>query len=112
MLLTWCLLFELVRIRLTAMRLTARPKMLFMSLSLAEFDPIPNLEMAHEIWSILERYHKVTSHVKTNLFETHHREYENFVQLHGESVDSMFSRFQSIVNKTWANKSQLPYDGH
>jgi hypothetical protein len=29
-----------------------------------------------------------------------------------ESIDSMFSRFQSIMNKMWANKPQLPYDDH
>jgi hypothetical protein len=43
---------------------------LFMSLSSAEFDPISNLEMVHEICSILERYHEGTSHIKTRLFET------------------------------------------
>jgi hypothetical protein len=40
------------------------------------------------------------------------REYENFSQLNGESIDSMFSRFQSIVNKMRANKPHLPYDDH
>ena len=30
----------------------------------------------------------------------------------GESIDAMFSRFQSIVNKMRANKPQLPYDDH
>jgi hypothetical protein len=43
---------------------------LFMSLSSAEFDPVSNLKMVHEIYSILERYHKGTSHIKTRLFET------------------------------------------
>ena len=66
---------------------------LFGSLSLPEFDRVSNLAMAHQIWSTLERYHEGTSHVKTRLFETHHREYENFVQLPGESVDSKFSHF-------------------
>jgi hypothetical protein len=40
------------------------------------------------------------------------REYENFTQFAGETVDSMFSRFQSIVNKMRANKAQLPYSDH
>jgi len=57
-------------------------------------------------------YHEGMSWVKTRLFETHHREYENFVQLPGESVDSMFSHFQSIMNKMRKNKLQLPYDDH
>jgi hypothetical protein len=50
--------------------------------------------------------------VKTRLFETYRREYENFTQLAGETIDSMFSRFQSIVNKMRANKAQLPYSDH
>ena len=50
--------------------------------------------------------------VKNRLFETYKREYENFSQLDGESIDAMFSRFQTIVNKMRANKPQLPYDDH
>jgi hypothetical protein len=50
--------------------------------------------------------------VKTRLFETYRREYENFTQLAGETIDSMFSRFQSIVNKMRANKAQQPYSDH
>jgi hypothetical protein len=40
------------------------------------------------------------------------REYDNFTQLEGKSIDAMFSRFQTIVNKMRANKAQLPYDDH
>jgi hypothetical protein len=40
------------------------------------------------------------------------REYKNFVQLAGETIDIMFSRFQSIMNKMYANNAQLPYDHH
>jgi hypothetical protein len=29
-----------------------------------------------------------------------------------ETIDTMFSRFQSIMNKMYANKAQLPYDDH
>jgi hypothetical protein len=50
--------------------------------------------------------------VKTILFETYRREYENFTQLAGETINSMFSRFQSIVNKMCANKARLPYSDH
>jgi hypothetical protein len=35
-------------------------------------------------------------------------EYDNFVQLAGATIDTMFSRFQSIVNKMRANKAQPP----
>jgi hypothetical protein len=50
--------------------------------------------------------------VKTRLFETYRREYENFTQLAGETIDSMFSRFQSIVNKIRANKAHIHYSDH
>jgi hypothetical protein len=33
-------------------------------------------------------------------------------QLAGETIDYMFSRFQTIVNKMRANKAQLPYNAH
>ena len=52
--------------------------------------------------------------MKARLFETHRREYENFTQEPGESIDLMFSRFQSIVNKVNANRSAgaLEYTEH
>jgi hypothetical protein len=40
------------------------------------------------------------------------REYENFTRLDGESIDAIFSRFETIINKMRANKAQLPYDDH
>jgi hypothetical protein len=60
----------------------------------------------------LEKFQEDNDHVKTRLFETYQREYENIVQLVGETIDIMFSRFQSIVNKMHANKEPLPYDDH
>jgi len=83
---------------------------IFSCLSPTEFDRVSHHTTAREIWKTLEKYHEGTSHVKTRLFETYRREYKNFVQLPGESVDSMFSRFQVIVNKMRTNKPQLPYD--
>ena len=67
---------------------------------------------AHQIWSTFERFHEGNDHVKTGLFETYRWEYENFVQMARETIDTMFSRFKSIVNKMHANKSHLPYDDH
>ena len=34
------------------------------------------------------------------------------MQLAGETTNTMFSWFLSIVNKMCANKAQLPYDDH
>ena len=52
--------------------------------------------------------------MKARLFETHRRAYENFTQEPSESIDLMFSRFQSIVNKVKANRSAgaLEYTEH
>jgi len=60
----------------------------------------------------LQSYHEGVAHVKTRLYETYKREYENFTQLDGESIDAMSSRFQTIIDKIRANKVQLPYDDH
>jgi hypothetical protein len=60
----------------------------------------------------LQSCHEGTVPVKTRLFETYKREYENLSQLDGEFIDAMFSRFQTIVNKMRANKAQQPYDDH
>jgi hypothetical protein len=85
---------------------------LFSSLSLLEFERVFDCTTAREIWVRLQSYHEGTAQVKTRLYETYKREYENFTQLDGESIDAMFSRFQTIVNKIRANKAQLPYDNH
>ena len=54
-----------------------------------------------------------TAQVKARLFQTHRREYENFTQKPGESVEDLFGHFQSIINKLRVNKSatdHLPSD--
>jgi hypothetical protein len=66
---------------------------LFSCLSLGEFERAGHLAMAHGIWSTLEKFHESNAHVKTRLFEMYRREYENFVQLAGYTIDTIFSRF-------------------
>ena len=85
---------------------------LLASISLPEFERVSELETTREIWVKLQSYHEGTAQVKTRLFETYKREYENFVQLEGETIDAMFARFQTIVNKMRANRANLPYDDH
>ena len=77
---------------------------LFSSLSLSKFERVSDCTTAREIFVRLQSYHEGTTQVKTRLFETYKREYENFSQLDGESIDAMFSRFLMIVNKIRANK--------
>jgi hypothetical protein len=85
---------------------------LFSCLSLGEFERVGHLTTAYQIWSTIERFHEGNDHVKTRLFETYRREYENFTQLARDTIDYMFSWFQSIVNKMRANKAHLPYSDH
>ena len=85
---------------------------MFSCLSLAEFERVRHFAMAHEIWSTLERFHEGSDHVKTKLFEMYWREYKNYVQLARETIETMLSQFQSIMNKMRANKAQLPYSDH
>ena len=85
---------------------------LFSSLSLSEFERVSDCTTAREIWVRLQSYHEGTAQVKTRLYETYKREYKNFSQFDGESIDAMFSRFQTIVNKMKANKANLPYSDH
>jgi len=75
-------------------------------LSRPEFDRVSDLFTAREIWARLASFHEGTNHVKSRLYETHRREYENFTQLPGESIDTVFSHFQLIVNKVHVNKPQ------
>ena len=81
-------------------------------LSLVEFERVIHLAMAHQIWSTLERFYEGNDHIKTRLFETYRREYENFVKLARETIDMMLSHLKSIVNRMCANKAHLPYDDH
>jgi hypothetical protein len=51
---------------------------LFSSLSLPEFERVSDCATAREIWVRLQSYHEGIIQVKTRLFETYKREYENF----------------------------------
>ena len=78
--------------------------MLFAAVGDAEFQRVSHLSTAREIWTTLAEHHEGTAQVKARLFQTHRREYENFTQRPGESVEDLFGRFQSIINKLRANK--------
>jgi hypothetical protein len=66
---------------------------LFSCLLLGEFERVRHLATAHEIWSTLEKFSEDNDLVKTRLFEMYQREYKNFVQVMGETIDTMFSWF-------------------
>src|SRR5579883_2638449 len=81
---------------------------LLSSLSLTKFDCVCDLDVAHKIWSHLQSFHEGTNAVKARLFETYRREYENFVQLPSESVETLFLRFQSCVIKMRVTPAKCP----
>jgi len=85
---------------------------IFSCLSPTEFDRVSHLSTTREIWGKLLSYHEGIAKIKTRLFDMYRREYENFAQMSGESIDALFARFQTIVNKMRANRAQLPYDDH
>jgi len=87
---------------------------LFSGLGPMDYERVSHLKTAREIWSLLSAHHEGTATIKARLVETYRREYENFVQKPGESIDDLFSRFQSIINKLRANSGPegLPYSDH
>ncbi|WVZ64054.1 hypothetical protein U9M48_013627 [Paspalum notatum var. saurae] len=87
---------------------------LFSRLGPMDYERVSHLKTAREIWSLLSAHHEGTATIKARLVETYRREYENFVQKPGESVDDLFGRFQSIINKLRVNSAPtaLPYTDH
>jgi hypothetical protein len=50
--------------------------------------------------------------MKARLFVSYRMQYENFTQLPGEDIDTMFQRFTAIVNNMKANVEDFPYNEH
>ena len=87
---------------------------IFSGLGPSEYERVSHLTIAREIWSLLKAHHEGTATIKAWLVETYRREYENFMQKSGESVDDLFGRFQLIINKIRVNTApaELPYSDH
>src|SRR5579859_2466694 len=86
--------------------------LLFSALKDADFERVSDCSTAREIWKRLENYHEGSTQVKNRVYETYKREYDNLVQLEGESIDALFARAQSILNKMKANKPTMQIDDH
>ena len=65
--------------------------LLFSALRDADFERVSDCSTAREIWRRLESYHEGTPQVKNRVYETYKREYDNLVQLEGESIDALFA---------------------
>jgi hypothetical protein len=85
---------------------------LYRALCRSEFERVETEDLACRIWEQLKNAHARNAQVQAQLFATYRREYENFMHLPGESIDSMFQRFMVIVNNMRANVVVLPYDNH
>ncbi|WVZ80452.1 LOW QUALITY PROTEIN: hypothetical protein U9M48_027925 [Paspalum notatum var. saurae] len=83
---------------------------LFFGLGPMDYERVSHLQTAREIWSLLSAHHEGAVTIKARLVETYRREYENFVQKPGESVDDLFV----IINKLRVNSApaELPYTDH
>ena len=85
---------------------------LYRALCEHEFNHVYGEKLACKTWEKLSVAHGGNNQVKERLLASYRREYENFTQLPGESIDVMFQRFTYIVNNIWANVTVLPYDDH
>ena len=87
---------------------------LFSRLGPMDYERVSHLKTTREIWSLLSAHQEGTATIKARLVETYRREYENFVQRPGESVDDLFDRFQLIIYKLRVNSApaELPYTDH
>ena len=86
--------------------------MLFSALRDPDFERVSDCSTAREIWKRLENYHEGSTQVKNHVYKTYKREYDNLVQMEGESIDALFARAQSILNKMKANKPTIQIDDH
>jgi hypothetical protein len=62
------------------------------------YDIVAHLETAHEVWLKLCNTYEDSSEIKSSHRDTYNRQYQNFSQKPGESLDDCFARFELIVS--------------
>jgi hypothetical protein len=62
------------------------------------YDRVAHLETAHDVWIKLCNTYEGSSEIKSSRRDTYNRQYQTFSQKSGESLDSCFARFESIVS--------------
>jgi hypothetical protein len=85
---------------------------LFRAMCQSEFDQVHTENLACRIWSVLKEAHAGNAQVQARMYATYRREYENFTNLSGETIDALFQQFTDVVNNMSANVDVLPYDDH
>jgi hypothetical protein len=59
---------------------------------------VSHLETAHDVWLKLCNTYEGSSEIKSSHKNTYNRQYQNFSQKPGESIDDCFARFESIIS--------------
>jgi hypothetical protein len=62
------------------------------------YDCVTHLEIAHDIWLKLCNTYEGSFEIKSSRKDTYNRQYQNFSQKPGESLDDCFARYESIVS--------------
>jgi hypothetical protein len=62
------------------------------------YDRVAHLETAHDVWLKLCNTYEGSSEMKSSHKDTYNRQYQNFTQKPGESLDDCFAHFESIVS--------------
>jgi hypothetical protein len=62
------------------------------------YDCVTHLEIAHDIWLKLCNTYEGSFEIKSSRKDTYNRQYQNFSQNPGESLDDCFARYESIVS--------------
>jgi hypothetical protein len=62
------------------------------------YDIVAHLETAHDVWLKLCNTYEGSSEMKSSHKDTYNRQYQNFTQKPGESLDDCFAHFESIVS--------------
>jgi hypothetical protein len=81
---------------------------LFHALCQPEPDRVHMESLACRIWSVLKEAHVGNAQVQARMYATYRREYENFSDLLGDSIDALFQRFTVVVNNMRATVNVLP----
>jgi hypothetical protein len=85
---------------------------LFRALCQSEFARVHIENLAFRIWTVLQEAHVGNAQVQARMYATYQREYDNFTDLPGESINVLFQRFTVVVNNMRANVDVLLYDDH
>nr|AAL78103.1 Putative polyprotein [Oryza sativa]AAP52474.1 Zinc knuckle family protein [Oryza sativa Japonica Group] len=71
---------------------------LLSGISRSDYDRVPHLETAHEIWNALKNFHQGTNNIKELRRDLFKKEYIKFEMKYREALDDYLSRFNKILS--------------